>query len=240
MSTSYLGFLPYRIPILIGAVGLLSACATPYSEAPTATNFPSSKQLKLQAGAHWNAIAGNTAETLMKSLRLGGGCVSATPECTRIYVRPPADPSAFAQAFRSSFITALVNSGVSVAKSPRGATEIDFEIQAVKFSPRRPDGRFYSATVIYGGLWGLAGVWDSASPGAAGALAVGAFDAYRWLTSEWASGPTPQMEVIVTVSASDGNQYLGRATNVYYVADSDALLYAPPPVLYNIPVRGGE
>jgi hypothetical protein len=27
----------------------------------------------------------------------------------------------------------LVNSGVSVAKSPRGATEIDFEIQAVKF-----------------------------------------------------------------------------------------------------------
>ena len=22
--------------------------------------------------------------------------------------------------------------------------------------------------------------------------------------------------------------------------DSDALLYAPPPVLYNIPVRGGE
>jgi len=98
----------------------------------------------------------------------------------------------------------------------------------------------YSATVIYGGLWGLAGVWDSASPGAAGALAVGAFDAYRWLTSEWASGPTPQMEVIVTVSASDGNQYLGRATNVYYVADSDALLYAPPPVLYNIPVRGGE
>ncbi len=176
----------------------------------------------------------------MKSLRLGGGCVAATPECTRIYVRPPADPSAFAQAFRSSFITALVNSGVSVAKSPRGATEIDFEIQAVKFSPRRPDGRFYSATVIYGGLWGLAGVWDSASPGAAGALAVGAFDAYRWLTSELASGPTPQMEVIVTVSASDGNQYLGRATNVYYVADSDALLYAPPPVLYNIPVRGGE
>ena len=29
MSTSYPGFLPYRIPILIGAVGLLSACATP-------------------------------------------------------------------------------------------------------------------------------------------------------------------------------------------------------------------
>ena len=56
----------------------------------------------------------------------------------------------------------LVNSGVSVAKSPRGATEIDFEIQAVKFSPRRPDGRFYSATVIYGGLWGglvQAGIW---------------------------------------------------------------------------------
>jgi hypothetical protein len=35
-----------------------------------------------------------------------------------------------------------------VAKSPRGATEIDFEIQAVKFSPRRPDGTFYPGLCI--------------------------------------------------------------------------------------------
>ena len=71
---------------------------------------------------------------------------------------------------------------------------------------------------------------------------MGAFDAHRWLTSEMASGSTPQLEVIVTVSASDATQYLGRATNVYYVADSDVNLYVPPqpPSLYSISVTGGQ
>jgi hypothetical protein len=66
---------------------LLTACATPYSEAPTATNFPSSKQLKLQAGSHWNAIADNAAGTLINSLKLGKGCIAPQPECDRVYVK---------------------------------------------------------------------------------------------------------------------------------------------------------
>lgn len=225
------------------AGALLTACATPYSEAPTATNFSSSKQLKLQAGSHWNAIAANAAGTLINSLKLGKGCIASQPECDRVYVKQPNEPSAFAQAFRASFITSLVNSGVSVSKSPVGTKEVDFDIQVVRFSPRRPDGTFTSATAIYAGLWGLSGVWEQASPGAAGVLAVGAFDAYRWMTSEFSAGPTPQLEVIVTVSASDAAQYLGRATNVYYVANGDAMLYSPPPAppaLYNIAVTGGQ
>ena len=241
------GFLPSIQRPAAGALALctvavLTACATPYSEAPTATNFATSKQLKLQAGYHWNAIAGNAADSLINSLKLGNGCVAPQRECSRVFVNQPKVPSAFAQAFRTAFITSLVNAGVSVAKSPAGATEVDFDIQVVKFSPHRPDGTFYSATVIYAGLWGLSGVWESASPGAAGLLAVGALDAQRWLTAEMAAGPTPQLEVIITVSASDATQYLGRATNVYYVADSDATLYVPPqpPVVYSIPVKGGE
>jgi hypothetical protein len=228
-----------RLPLAL-CVGALSACATPYADAPTPTNFASSKQPKLQAGAHWNAIATDTAGTLMRSLSLGKGCLAAQPDCDRLYVREPAVPSQFAQAFRTSFITALVQAGVRVVKNPAGAKHIDFEIQALQFSPGRPNGVFTSATVIYAGLWGLSGVWENASPGAAGALAVGAIDAYRWLNSETAAGPTPQTEVIVTVSASDGAQYLGRATNVYYVADRDAMLYSGPPVLYNLSVKGGE
>ena len=183
----------------------------------------------------------NEVDTLINSLKLGKGCIARQSECDRVYVNPAAEPSAFAQAFRTAFITSLVNAGVSVAKSPSGATAVDFDIQIVNFSPDRSDGRFYSATVIYAGLWGLSGVWEGASPGVAGLLALGAVDAQRWLTSEMASGPTPQLEVIVTVSASDATQYLGRATNVYYVADSDATLYVrpQPPTLYSISVTGG-
>lgn len=231
----------FRWPILSALLATVGACATPYAEAPTPTNFPSSKQAKLQAGAHWNAIAADTAGTLTRSLSLGRGCLPAQPECDRLYVREPAVPSPFAMAFRTSFVTALVNSGVSVVKNPGGANKIvDFEIQAVQFSPGRPNGEFISATVIYAGLWGLSGVWENASPGVAGALSVGALDAYRWLSSEMASGPTPQTEIIVTVSASDTHQYLGRATNVYYVADRDAALYSGPPALYNLSVKGGN
>ena len=224
---------------------LLTACATPYSETPTPTNFATSKQLKLQAGAHWNAIAQHAADSLMNSLKVGKGCVAAQPECNRVYVRAPREASEFSQAFRSQFITALVNSGVAVAKNPGGAMEIEFDVQVLKFSPKRPAGTFESAALIYGGVWALKGVWEHTSPGAAGAVLLAALDTHRWLTSEVASGPTPQLEIILTVSASNTTEYLGRATNIYYVADSDETLYqaygaANAAALYGIPVKGGE
>ncbi|MEF8700132.1 MAG: hypothetical protein V5B32_00605 [Candidatus Accumulibacter sp. UW26] len=233
-------FFSSSIPLALCAGVTLVACATPYSEAPIATSFTTTRQLKLQAGSHWNAIAEHAAGSLMESLRLGKGCIAPQLECERIYVRGPAQPSDFAQAFRTQFITSLVKSGVTVARNPGGAIEVDFDIQVVKFSPHRPDGTFNSATVIFGGLWALEGLWVHTSPGAAGALALAAFDANRWLTSELAAGPIPQHEVIVTVSASDATRYLGRTTNVYYVADTDQMLYRTPAVLSTISVSGGE
>lgn len=235
-------FLSSRIALaLLGGVAL-SACATNYSEAPIATNFATTHQQKLQAGSHWNAISNDAAESIIASLKLGKGCIAPMPECDRVFVKPAKDSTPFAQAFRTQFITSLVNRGVNVVKTPAGAKEIEFDIQVVKFSPDRLDGKFTSATAIYNGLWAMRGLWVSASPGAAGELAVIAFDANRWLTSELASGPTPQHEVIVTVSASTADQYLGRTTNVYYVADTDQSLYVPKPepVLRTLSVKGGE
>lgn len=233
---------PFSLPLAIGASAILAACATQYSEAPIPSNFATTKQVKLQAGAHWNAIAAHSAKTLIDPLRLGRGCIAPQPDCGFVYVQLPKEASAFAQAFRTQLITSFVNEGVNVAKQPAGATEVDFDIQIVKFSPRRLDGTFTSATAIYAGLWALDGLWVGTSPGAAGALAAVAFDATRWSTSELASGPTPQYEVIITISASDATQYLGRATNVYYIADSDEMLYkaATAPVLHTITVRGGQ
>jgi hypothetical protein len=228
---------------------LLTACATPYSDTPTPTNFATSKQLKLQAGAHWNAIAQHAADSLMNSLKVGKGCVAAQPECQRVYVRAPKEASEFSQAFRTQFITALVNSGVAVAKNPGGAMEIEFDVQVVKFSPKRlPAGTFESIALIAGGVWALHGLWEHSSVGTARAVslaALAAIDAHRWLTSDIASGPTPQLEILLTVSASNAAEFLGRVTNIYYVADSDETLYqaygaANPAPLYGIPVKGGE
>lgn len=62
---------------------------------------------------------------------------------------------------------------------------------------------------------------------AAATVTAGAigYDVYNWFKAQSASGPTPQTEIVVSVSVSDENRYLARATHVYYVADSDRALY---------------
>lgn len=220
------------------AGSLLVGCATPYSEAPIATNFPTTKQQKLQAGSHWNAVAADAATSLANALKLGKGCIAPVPECNTIFVRDVKVPTEFATAFRTQFITSLVNRGVNVAKSSTGAIEVDFDLQPLKFTGQRPDGKFTSAAAIYGGLWVLHGAWQEVSEGGSVGLALGAFDAYRWHTSEFSAGPTPENEVIVTVSASTADRYLGRVTNVYYFSATDESLYQPKAALTAIPVKG--
>jgi len=226
--------------LCLAAGGLLAACATPYSEAPIASNFETTKQLKLQAASHWNAIAGDAANSIANALKLGKGCIAPTPECNMVFVREVKNPSAFAVAFRTQFITSLVNRGVNVAKVPAGSIEIDFDIQPLKFSAERRDGKFVSAAYIYAGLWALHGVWEDVSEGGSVGLALGAFDMNRWMTSDLASGPTPQHEIIVTASASSAERYLGRVTNVYYLADTDGALYKSPPRLTTMSIVGGK
>ena len=266
----------------------LTACTTPYSEAPVATNFPSSKQHKLQAGAHWNVIANDAASTLVSSIRLGKGCIAAYPDCNRLVLRPPKEPTAFAQGFHTLLATALVNQGVQLAPdaasammlpasvtttvttpaSPRVVSrknkpgkasktsktkrsviqrpasvqmvtltppaplrqELEVDIQVVKFSPGRLDGRYFvSGTALSTGVWGLRGLWTQTSPQGAGVgVALGmTFDAYRWFSSEFARGPLPQLEMIVTVSALSNGIYIGRVSNLYYLSDNDLSLYVP-------------
>lgn len=280
---------------------LLSACTTPYSEAPVATNFPSSKQNKLQAGAHWDAIAKDAANSLVTSMRLGKGCIPAYPDCNQLVLRPPKEPTEFARGFQTLLTTALVNHGVQVVpygmarpapqavaaplpmpvmtpqaaavkrvkvKDKKGKTryvtvtqapaaapmtllppprpaplhELEVDIQVVKFSPDRLDGRYFiSGTAVTAGVWGLHGLWTQTSPqGLATGVALGmVFDAQRWFSSEFARGKVPQLEMIVTVSALTNGQYVGRVSNIYYLADSDMGLYAPPAAPPAVRVNGG-
>lgn len=226
-------------PCLAAGV-LLAGCATSYSEAPIASNFATTKQQKLQAGSHWNAIAGDAADSISTALKLGKGCIAPSPECNMVFVREVKNPSAFAQAFRTQFITSLVNKGINVALIPGGSIEIDFDIQPLKFSAGRPDGKFTSAAYLYTGLWALHGIWEDVSKGVAGGVALGAFDVNRWLTSDLASGPTPRHEIIVTASASSSERYLGRVTNVYYLADTDDALYQSAPRLTTLTIVGDK
>lgn len=211
---------------------MLAGCAMPYSEAPLATNFPTTKQEKVQAAAHWDFIAKDVASRITARL---------PAEKKPLYFVQKSGGSAFDRAFANMLISSLVANGQTVVKQPAGALSIEVDTQVVRFSENRPQYKHAgTASALTTGLW----VLNEVEPTAAGALTALVFagDAYAWFRSEFASGETPQTEIIVTTSISDDERYLARSTNVYYTADPDIALYQARPSLPvgKIQVRGGE
>lgn len=208
----------------------LAGCATPYSEVPLATNFPTTKQEKVQAAAHWNVIAKDVARQITQRL----------PDQKPLYVVQKEGPTTFERAFSSLLISALVANGHTVTKQPSGASIIETDTQVVSFSANRPQYRNAgTATALAAGIWALH--LGEATAGAVLSSAIVAGDAYSWFRAEFASGETPQTEIIVTTSVSDGTRYLSRNTSIYYVADTDRELYQRSGlVTQKIKVGGGE
>lgn len=206
-----------RIGVAMAASVLVTACATPYSEAPLATNFPTSNQPKLQAAAHWNVIARDVAKQISAGLK----------EKRPLYLNQSSSTTTFDRAFSNQLISALVANGFPVQKAPAGALTVDVDTQSVHFAANRPQYRYAGLpTALATGVWAL--VAADATAGGVLTAGVAAADAYSWFHSEFATGETPQTEIIVTISVSDATQYLARSTNVYYVADADSSMYEPP------------
>lgn len=197
---------------------LCTGCATHFSEAPLATNFPTSKQAKLQAAAHWKVIAEDVAKQISARLK----------DKRPLFVNQPSVKTAFDRAFTNELISALVTEGFVVLKNPAGALSVDVDTQAILFSPNRPQYKHAGmATALTGGVWAL---HEAEATAVAVLVATAAsVDAFSWFRSEFATGNTPQMEIIVTASVSDANQYLARSTNIYYVADTDSRMYQHEP-----------
>lgn len=197
---------------------LVGGCAAPFTEAPLVTNFQTSKQQKLQAAAHWNVIAGDVASQLSNALK------TKRP----LFVNQSWVKTEFDRAFSNQLMSALVASGFTVMKAPGAALSVNIDTQAVHFSANRPQyNHVGTATALTAGVWAL----HQAQTTAGGGLfaAVASADAYSWFRSEFASGATPQTEIIVTTSVTDDTQYVARNTSIYYVADSDSRMYEYTP-----------
>ena len=205
------------------------------NEVPIASNFASSRQLKLQAAEHWRRAALNSADALVKSLQAGGACLPKTG-CMTLYVRRSCETSGcvarscdtvFNNAFHAEFVTALVGLGYPVSATPVvGATLIDIDVQAVAFSANRPQYRYAGRPVEIGpGLWALSDSGSLIDAQGNTAARTSGFDA-NWFRTEFAAGPTPRNELVITVSAtSPQNVYLARNTRVYYTSDADSSHY---------------
>lgn len=198
-----------KLAMAVAAGLILSGCATRYTPAPLAANFPSTKQAKLQATYHWGIVANAVERQLAVDLK-------KTP--TRpVYINIPAEPNPFQRALATQLITALVNDGFTVARAPAGALKIDLDVQTLTFAPNRPQYRrnFGQRFPLAGGVW-------MAQELIAPHVENEPIDP---LDSEFAPGATPRTEIIVTISVSDQYRYLARSTSAYYVADADYALY---------------
>jgi len=205
----------------------LAGCASKYTPTPLATNFPTARQPKLQAASHWGIITDNIEKQLLIQL------AKAPPR--PLYISEPAQPSPFQRAMTAQLMTSLVNDGYVVSRSPAGSLRIDLDVQAVTFTPNRPQYRYHGEAAILGaGVWALTEVeFPVAIVGAAGG-----YDAYNWFNAQFAPGSTPKTEIIVTASVTDQYRYVARNTSAYYVADSDRILYGivdPLPVAQEEP-----
>lgn len=213
------------------ALALLAGCAPfPYTEAPLAINFDTSKQLKLQAAHHWQVIANDMADTLIEALGRGSTCVGPSPTCQKFEIVSATPNSVFGRAFHTQFVSRLVNKGMNVATDGPGDVTVSINAQTVRFNGRRTQylgvGKF---TMLATGLWTLHEINEEASSAAASAAAGIMADVLEWNMSEFAKGHTPRFELILTTSATRNKQYLARTTNVYYVSNGDAALYCWTP-----------
>lgn len=208
-----------KLTVAIACTVALSACVAPYSGAPTATNFPTSSQQKLQAASHWEVISKDLTRKIQANM------ASKVSKNQAIYVSSKAS-SPFHQAVVGAIISGLVADGYTVTKLPTNAVNMLVDTQVLEFNNGRSQARTAGiASAIATGVWALAE--SSASITAAG-VATGlifAGDANSYVNSEKASGGTPKTEIIINVSLENAIQYLAVTRGIYYVADSDANLY---------------
>jgi hypothetical protein len=116
-----------------------------------------------------------------------------------------------------------------VAKTPQSDFTLDIEVQPIAFSPNRPQYRYAGVASQLGpGVWALRDV-GAVDPSDAGVVPP-TVDALHWFRTEFASGRTPQIEILVTLSVARQDRYLARTTNAYYIEDGDRHLYEIKPV----------
>jgi hypothetical protein len=233
-----------RTGLALALAGLLIGCgSTPrYADAPAATRFENSNQLKLQAAHHWQLIADHFANDLIADLQGKLGSRS-------LHIPQPGGEQAFVEGFRELLITALVQRGVPVSTDTKNALTVDVRYSIYKFSRDRAENTYFygSATALAVGVAAIGGlsaerkISDSAAVSAGVKLlpVIAGLESLSWLVNEqmgrgrFANGEIPQSEILLTASVTDNHQIVARRSNIYYTKDNEANLY------WNRPAQGG-
>ena len=185
------------------------------SPIPVAENFQLTTQKKVRSAGHWSLLSRDVVEQTIASLEKSG----ATTQSTVNVVPLVDDPSSFDRAFHEFLITELVQRGWQVVTPANKAMlTLSYQTQIIKHTSQRPNfipGKF---TAITAGLYALYNI----APAVAALGIIGGLDAEA---SMYSGGPTAT-ELLLTTTVTNANRYVSRKTDVYYVEESDASLFA--------------
>lgn len=202
----------------------LSACM---SQVPMATTYPITFQKKMQAAQHWDILTADVANRLSGAL-IGGE--AGRP--VALYVQQPKYDSHFGTAFHNLLITHLMERGFSITENPAEGLPVTYDVQVVSHSDRgfiRPMPGLFTA--LASSVFVLREVADSSSTAAWMLGAVGVDVASGFITDN------PNNEIIVTTSVMNGDRYVARVRDIYYISDTNVQQYiaaGPPPVTTRI------
>lgn len=208
-----------RLPIYILTLFLVCSCS---SRIPEPISYPYTQQKKMQASAHWEVLAADLANRINNELILSGNldkavfvketCGDDTTPCQ------PNETSSFNEAFRDLLITSLFGYGVPTKnRLDEEAIEINYKVQIVRHNTDRV------RSLQPGLLTALstAVVVLRNAPTDLIILASGiAADIAN--TSLVTNG---NYEVIITTSMITRDQYLFRASDIYYINEKDFYHY---------------
>jgi len=209
-------------PLAILCLGL-GACM---SQVPVATTYPVTYQKKMQAAQHWDILTADIAQRLRDNL-VGSGESPGRP--VSLYVQQPRYSSEFGIAFHNLLVTHLLEQGFAMSEGPSGGLPVNYDIQVVTHKDRgfiRPTPGLFTA--LTGTVLVLRDVADTHSGAAAGMLGAVALDVATGYITD-----TPNSEIIVNTSVMNGDRYVTRLRDIYYVSDNNVDQYiakGPAPV----------
>lgn len=206
----------YKAMFLSLAALFMFGCA----QAPLSTSFPMTTQQKIQSVAHWNIVAEDVAEQI--SIGLTAKSAIARP----VYVEKNTS-SPFNDGFYNMLLTKLLHKGIkTVATKEPNSLKIAYNSQVVYHKTRMQQPTTGKIVLLAGGVLVARALLMDAGPGGTIATLAGAATAASLMNEAGLFDIyTPNTEIIFTTSVLDGNQYMLRKTDCYYINFADSWHY---------------
>ncbi|THB63450.1 MAG: hypothetical protein D6E12_17000 [Desulfovibrio sp.] len=199
----------------MGLIALLGAAGC-NSQIPQPVTYPVTTQHKMQAAEHWNILAEETAERVVKAVGDRDDLQGRA-----IHIDLP-NRSAFAVAFHDLLTSHLVSRAMQISVEQEDSLVLTYHVSRVthhwRFN-RPPPGLLTSIGVgitVLHELEKVGETWSYVALSAAGLIADVAVGHYTWPSDT---------EIIITVELTENNRYVLHTSSIYYINDPDVAHY---------------